>query len=42
MNWTKLYHRVPERVRVAIGGLLLGAGVLAAPRLLAWWIIFWS
>ena len=42
MNWTKIYRRIPDRVRIGIAGLVLAIAFVTSPRIVAWWLSIWS
>lgn len=42
MNWSKIYYRIPDRVRVGVAGIVLALLFVTGPRLLAEWIRFWA
>lgn len=42
MNWTKIYNRIPDRVRLGIGGIVLAMLFVAGPTLLKMLLISWS
>jgi len=42
MNWTEIYRRIPDRVRIGAAGLLLAVAFIMSPRIVAWWLILWS
>jgi hypothetical protein len=42
MNWTKIYHSIPDRVRLGVGGIVVAILFVTGPSLLAGWIRYWS
>lgn len=42
MNWTNMYRRIPDRVRLGVGGIALAMLLVTGPRLIAEWLRIWS